>query len=70
MPVAVLERGFTDDRRTTVTTLSGALEAVTVAGVRSPAVIVIGEVVNATRDADDARRRGLAGAGLLEAGTA
>ena len=71
MPVAVLERGFTDDRRSTVTTLSGALEAVTVAGVRSPAVIVIGEVVNATRDADLVLAgAGLAGAGLHEAGTA
>lgn len=45
MPLAVLERGFTPSRRTTVTTLSGALEAVTKAGVQSPAVIVIGEVV-------------------------
>ncbi|MFF1573159.1 uroporphyrinogen-III C-methyltransferase [Leifsonia sp. NPDC058292] len=51
MPVAVLERGFTESRRTTVTTISGVLEAVTKASVRSPAVIVIGEVVTAIADA-------------------
>jgi uroporphyrin-III C-methyltransferase len=54
MPVAVLERGFTPSRRTTVTTLSGVLEAATRAQVQSPAVIVIGDVVTATEGAEQA----------------
>lgn len=52
MPVAVLERGFTPSRRTTVTTLSGVLDAVTRAGVQSPAVIVIGDVVSVAEGAE------------------
>jgi uroporphyrin-III C-methyltransferase len=54
MPVAVLERGFTPSRRTTVTTLAGVLEATTRARVQSPAVIVIGEVVTVTSGVEQA----------------
>lgn len=52
MPVAMLERGFTPSRRTTLTTISGVLEAATKAGVQSPAVIVIGEVVSVAERAE------------------
>lgn len=45
MPVAVLEQGFSDRRRSLVTTLAETDQVVAVEGVRSPAVIVIGEVV-------------------------
>lgn len=43
-PVAVVENGHTPQQRTTRTTLGEAERAVREAGVRSPAVIVIGEV--------------------------
>ena len=65
MPVAVLERGFTDSRRSTLTTLAEVLPAVTLAKVESPAVIVIGEVVNATQTAELAlAQAGAAGEGV------
>jgi uroporphyrin-III C-methyltransferase len=50
MPLAVLERGFTPSRRTTLTTLSDAVRTASATGVASPAVIVIGEVVDALGD--------------------
>ena len=43
-PVAVVERGATPSQRTTLATLDTAHEAARAAGVRSPAIIVIGEV--------------------------
>lgn len=44
-PVAIVERGFTAGRRTTVSDLAGIRAAAEAAGVRSPAVIVVGDVV-------------------------
>ena len=44
-PVAAIERGFSAERRTVVSTLSTAVWDVAAAGVASPAVLVIGEVV-------------------------
>lgn len=44
-PVAVVERGYSPGQRTTFADLVGIREAAESAGVRSPAVIVIGEVV-------------------------
>jgi uroporphyrin-III C-methyltransferase len=46
MPLALIERGFSSEQRTTITTVSAAVAAAHTAEVRSPAVIVIGEVVN------------------------
>ena len=43
-PVAIIENGHTPRQRTTWTTLGTAVRAAREAGVRSPAVIVIGEV--------------------------
>lgn len=43
-PVAIIENGHTPRQRTTRTTLAGAVHAAAAAQVRSPAVIVIGEV--------------------------
>ncbi|HWH26827.1 MAG TPA: uroporphyrinogen-III C-methyltransferase [Pseudolysinimonas sp.] len=51
-PLAIIERGMTPDQRTTVTTLSDATETAGMLGVRSPAVIVVGEVVRLGFDAD------------------
>jgi len=45
MPVAIIERGFSATQRTTVSTLSTVLADAYAAGVRSPAVLVVGEVV-------------------------
>ena len=48
-PVALVERGWTPQQRTTVSTLERAAEDAARAGVRAPAVVVVGEVV-AVRD--------------------
>jgi uroporphyrin-III C-methyltransferase/precorrin-2 dehydrogenase/sirohydrochlorin ferrochelatase len=44
-PVAIVESGWTPAQRTTVTTLADAAEVAERAGVRSPAVVVVGDVV-------------------------
>jgi len=46
-PVAIVERGHTPEQRTTRTTLAHAVEDAAAAGVRNPAVIVIGDVARA-----------------------
>ena len=43
-PVAIVERGTTDDQRTTVGTLADIADLADARGVTSPAVIVVGEV--------------------------
>jgi uroporphyrin-III C-methyltransferase len=45
MPVAIVERGYSDSQRTTVSTLTGVVTAAGAAGVKPPAILVIGEVV-------------------------
>jgi len=45
MPVAIVERGYSDSQRTTVSTLTGIVTAAGAARVKSPAILVIGEVV-------------------------
>lgn len=45
-PVALVERGWTPQQRTTVSTLEHAAQDARSAGVRAPAVVVVGEVVN------------------------
>lgn len=44
-PVALIESGWTPEQRTTVSTLGSAASDAVATGVRSPAVIVIGDVV-------------------------
>ena len=44
-PVALIERGWTPQQRTTTTTLAEAARDAATAGVRPPAVVVVGEVV-------------------------
>jgi uroporphyrin-III C-methyltransferase/precorrin-2 dehydrogenase/sirohydrochlorin ferrochelatase len=46
-PVAIIERGHTSEQRTTRTTLGDAVTDASAAGVRNPAVIVVGEVARA-----------------------
>ncbi|TXN30067.1 uroporphyrinogen-III C-methyltransferase [Lacisediminihabitans profunda] len=52
MPVAIIERAFTDSQRTTVASIGTVVDSSAQAGIRSPAVIVIGEVVRLAHDAD------------------
>ena len=54
MPVAIVERGFAHDQRTTIGRLDTIGALATHAGVRSPAVVVIGEVVALASHGDDA----------------
>ena len=54
MPVAIIERGFSATQRTTVSTLATVLADATTAGVRSPAVLVVGEVVRLAFSGDAA----------------
>ena len=52
MPVAIVERGFRADQRTTVGNLTDIVVAAGRAGVTSPAVLVVGEVVRLAHDGD------------------
>jgi uroporphyrin-III C-methyltransferase/precorrin-2 dehydrogenase/sirohydrochlorin ferrochelatase len=45
-PVALVERGWTPEQRTTTTTLVNAARDAAAAGVRAPAVVVVGQVVS------------------------
>ncbi|MET3769541.1 uroporphyrin-III C-methyltransferase [Marisediminicola sp. UYEF4] len=56
-PVALIERGFSASQRTTIATLAGIVRVAQQTGARSPAVIVIGEVVRlaGSSDAEAAR---------------
>ena len=54
MPVAIIERGFSATQRSTVSTLSAVLADAAAAGVRSPAVLVVGEVVRLAYSGDAA----------------
>ncbi|TPG17917.1 uroporphyrinogen-III C-methyltransferase [Pedococcus bigeumensis] len=45
-PVALVERGWTPEQRTTTTTLLHAARDAAATGVQSPAVVVVGQVVN------------------------
>jgi len=55
MPLAVVERGLTADQRTTITTVGESTEVTARLSVRSPAVLIIGEVVRLC-DGDEALR--------------
>jgi siroheme synthase len=52
MPVAVIEQGYSARQRTTFGSLSTILTESVRAGVGSPAVVVIGEVVRLARGGD------------------
>jgi len=54
VPVAIVERGFAHDQRTTFGRLDTIGELATSVGVRSPAVVVIGEVVSLAQTGDEA----------------
>jgi len=56
MPLAIVERGLQLSQRTTVSTLAEATETSLRLRVRSPAVIVVGEVVRLMHQGDDADR--------------
>ncbi|GLB68147.1 uroporphyrinogen-III C-methyltransferase [Arthrobacter mangrovi] len=60
MPVAVVERGFSDSQRTTVSTLTGIVTAAGAARVKSPAILVIGEVVRLADGNEAGQLAGLA----------
>jgi uroporphyrin-III C-methyltransferase len=51
-PVAIIERGYSETQRTTIADLGSILHVAAAAGVRSPAVIVIGQVVSFAFDGD------------------
>jgi uroporphyrin-III C-methyltransferase len=52
MPVAIIERGFHADQRTTIGDLTDIVLAAGRAHVTSPAVVVVGEVVRLAHDGD------------------
>jgi uroporphyrin-III C-methyltransferase len=62
MPVAVVERGYSARQRTTFGELGTILTEAVRAGVASPAVVVIGEVVRQARGGDAAATAALADA--------
>jgi uroporphyrin-III C-methyltransferase/precorrin-2 dehydrogenase/sirohydrochlorin ferrochelatase len=54
-PVALIESGWTDQQRTTVTTLERAAADAEAAGVRAPAIVVVGDVVGVRAQLGDLR---------------
>jgi uroporphyrin-III C-methyltransferase len=52
LPIAIIERGFSESQKTTVSTLAVVLEDAASAHVTSPAVIVVGEVVRLAHEGD------------------
>ncbi|TFB85438.1 uroporphyrinogen-III C-methyltransferase [Cryobacterium luteum] len=66
MPVAIIERGFSATQRTTVSTLSTVLADAAAAGVRSPAVLVVGEVVRLAFSGDTSAEELVARAAAFE----
>jgi uroporphyrin-III C-methyltransferase len=67
-PVAAIERGFAPEQRTTFSDLKRVVTDAGVAGVASPAVIVIGEVVRLARQGDGSAAATLGAAGALGGG--
>jgi uroporphyrin-III C-methyltransferase len=65
LPVAIIERGFSDSQTTTISTLATVVQDAAIAKVASPAVIVIGEVVRLAYDGDADAHALLARAELL-----
>ncbi|TDW31221.1 uroporphyrinogen-III C-methyltransferase [Cryobacterium psychrophilum] len=53
LPVAIIERGFSDTQRTTIATLATVLGAAAQASVSSPAVLVVGDVVRLAFTGDE-----------------
>lgn len=56
-PVALIESGWTDRQRTTVTTLERAAADAAAACVRAPAIVVVGDVVRVREQLGDLARR-------------
>lgn len=56
-PVALIESGWTERQRTTVTTLDRAAADAEAAGVRAPAIVVVGDVVRVREQLGDLTRR-------------
>ena len=54
-PVALIESGWTDQQRTTVTTLERAAADAEAVGVRAPAIVVVGDVVGVRAQLGDLR---------------
>ncbi len=69
-PVALIESGWTDDQRTTVTTLEKAADVAEQEHVGSPAVIVVGDVVSVRAELGDLRGVDAVGAGSAVAASA
>ncbi|TQJ50917.1 uroporphyrinogen-III C-methyltransferase [Phycicoccus sp. SLBN-51] len=56
-PVALIESGWTERQRTTVTTLERAAADAEEAGVKAPAIVVVGDVVRVREQLGDLARR-------------
>lgn len=54
MPVAIIESGFSSHQRTTVSSVNEVVSVASAHGIRSPAVVVIGEVVRLSQHDDAA----------------
>jgi uroporphyrin-III C-methyltransferase len=54
LPVAIIERGYSETQKTTVADLDTVVSEAALAGVSAPAVIVIGEVVRLAHGGDSA----------------
>lgn len=59
VPVAIVEKGYSPEQRTTISTLGGAVTAAGLARCTSPAVVVIGDVVRQHQGCDEALEQAL-----------
>lgn len=65
LPVAIIERGYSDTQKTTVADLGTVVAEATLAGVSAPAVLVVGEVVRLAHGGDAAAERLMRQAGMM-----
>ncbi|MDH6237505.1 uroporphyrinogen-III C-methyltransferase [Cryobacterium sp. CG_9.6] len=67
LPVAIIERGFSDTQRTTIATLATVLGVAARASVSSPAVLVLGDVVRLAYTGDESAEELIVRAGEFHA---
>jgi uroporphyrin-III C-methyltransferase len=69
LPVAIIERGFSRQQKTTISELGTVVSDATLAGVAAPAVLVVGEVVRLAHDGDSVAAEVMRSAELMVEGS-
>lgn len=69
LPVAIIERGFSRQQKTTISELGSVVSDATLAGITAPAVLVVGEVVRLAHDGDTVAAEVMRSAELMVEGS-